>query len=324
MTNTLFPICAAFTSCLLASLPAQRVDLDFDWKKRKVTVSYGVARFGKHTLAELPTGSDWRMGMNLASTIATDLPLVGEAGIVAPGSYRVSLYRKTEKQLGLLVASSELATGGKAAYFPGALEDLPKPQEKLQLAFTDRVPANTPAGQPAATGKETKGVPTDPVDGKLAKRTALRLSFGPYRIDMPMVAIGSTKATVRGFTAEAFTWPGTLFDGQLAKGLSVPVLTLRAKGGSKTRPKVYNLLVDAKQARFLPAMTAPTDSFGFAGVKGFDAKQILAGSVQWRDAPQPVAALKVSEIKIVKGQLLLAVAVGKRIGAVTVPIPPAK
>ena len=126
---------------------------------------------------------------------------------------------------------------------------------------------------------------------------------------------------MRGFKGNAFEWPATLFQDQLRKSHAIPILTLRTKGSSKTRPKVFNLLVNDKKAEFYPAMVAPTASFGFAGVTGFDDADILRGTIEWSDSQSDVRFLQVSGIEVKNRELKLKVAVGKRIANITVPIP---
>ena len=294
------------------TLTAQ-TEVDLKWQKSHVVVKFNPVRFGKHSLAELPIGGKWRMGMNTASTIATDVPLVGDRGIVAPGSYRVSLGRKSKSEFGLQVASTQLATEGKQAYFSTTLEDA-KITAKLELQWLkgSKGKKTAPAEKPGADEKGTKAAPVDPIDGKHAQRATLRLAFGPYRLDMPIAMVAAKPAKVRGFKANSFEWPDALFQTQLQKGHAIPILTLRAKGGSKSRPKVFNLLINDEKAEFYPAMVAPTGSFGFAGVKGFDADDILRGTIEWSDSQRDARFLTVSGLAIKKRQLELTVAVGKR------------
>jgi hypothetical protein len=263
------------------------------------------------------------------------VPLVGEGGLVAPGSYRVSISRAGDLEFRLQVASTQLATAGKQAWFPSTLEDA-KQTDELELnwrkgstkkadATAKKSNAKKPsANEPDANEKEAKAAPVDPIDGKHAQRATLRLLFGPYRLDMPIAMIGAKPAKVRGFKGDAFEWPAALFQDQLKKGHAIPILTLAAKGGSKTRPKVFNLLVNDKKAEFYPAMVAPTKSFGFAGVDGFGADDILRGTIEWSDSQRDVQFLQVSKIQVKSGQLTLTVAVGKRVASITVPMPQKK
>ncbi len=312
------------------TLTAQSTDVDLKWKKSHVVVTFNPVKFGKHSLAELPVGREWRMGMNTASTLATDVPLVGEGGLVAPGSYRVSISRAGDREFRLQVASTQLATAGSQAWFPAMLEDA-KQTDELELNWrkgsikkADAAAKKPDANKPDANEEETKPAPVDPIDGKHAQRATLRLLFGPYRLDMSIAMVGAKPAKVRGFKGDAFEWPAALFQGQLKKGHAIPILTLRTKGGSKSRPKVFNLLVNDKKAEFYPAMVAPTKSFGFAGVDGFNADDILRGTIVWSDSQRDVQFLQVSKIQVKNRQLKLSVAVGKRVASITVPIPEKK
>jgi len=323
---------AVLVACSPA-LTAQRTDVDLKWRKSHVVVSFNPVKFGKHSLSELPVGREWRMGMNRASTLSTDVPLVGESGLVAPGSYRVSIRRAGELEFGLQVASTQLATAGSQAWFPTKIQDT-KMVEKLALQWRkgSAKPKNAAAKKPNAnekgaeegTEKGTKAAAVDPIDGKHAQRATLSLSFGTYRLDMPIAMVGAKPARVRGFKGDAFEWPAALFQDQLRKSHAIPILTLRTKGSSKTSPKVFNLLVNEKKAEVYPAMVAPTASFGFAGVDGFNADDILRGTIQWSDSQSNVRFLQVSGIEVKNQQLKLKVAVGKRVANITVPMPRGK
>lgn len=315
---------AALVACCACSpmLTAQRTDVDFKWKKSQIVVSFNPVSFGKHSLEELPVGREWRMGMNTASTLSTDVPLVGATGVVAPGSYRVSIRRTSEREFGLQVASAELATSGSQAWFPTTLEDAKK-VDKLELQWQKGTTkkSNASAKKSKANGGDTEAAPVDPVDGKHAQRATLRLSFGPYRLDMGIAMVGAKSAKVRGFKSDAFEWPAKLFQDQVTKGHVVPILTLRTKGSSKSPGTAFNLLIDDKKAEIYPAMIAPTGSFGFAGVNGFDAADILRGTIQWSDSKTEQPFLQVSGIDVKNKQLKLTVAVGKRVASITVPVP---
>ena len=193
---------AVLVACSPA-LTAQRTDVDLKWHKSHVVVSFNPVKFGKHSLAELPVGGEWRMGMNTASTLSTDVPLVGESGLVAPGSYRVSIRRASEREFGLQVVSTQLATAGSQAWFPTKIQDAKK-AEKLELEWRkgSTKPKNATAKKPNAnekgtdkdTEKGTKPVPVDAIDGKHAQRATLRLLFGAYRLDMPIAMVGAKPA----------------------------------------------------------------------------------------------------------------------------------
>ena len=93
---------------LAAACPAQRNSAKLTFTDREVTVEYGVAPYAKHSLKDLPIGKEWpegadeinmlmtkglirtgwgpawRFGMNEASVLRTQLPLVCGETVVAP------------------------------------------------------------------------------------------------------------------------------------------------------------------------------------------------------------------------------------------------
>lgn len=77
---------------------AQRNTAKIDWHERQVAIEYGVARLGKHTLDELLPGQAWRLGQNEASVFRAQVPVCVQDTVVAPGSYRVALYRKAGRR----------------------------------------------------------------------------------------------------------------------------------------------------------------------------------------------------------------------------------
>jgi hypothetical protein len=317
---------------------AHSSEVPFKWLKQQVTVRFNPVRFGKHSLDELRVGQDWRMGMNNASQLETDLPLVGARGVVAPGSYRVNLLRGTAEEFGLQVAGSELATKGRSAYFPAPLAE-GKQNDKLELSWLDGKAAKKAAMKAAKktakeaskeagsdeaqpqTGTGTVAGPLDAVDGKHARRAILHLEFGPYWLDMPVTMIGAKSVKVRGYKADAFQWPAVLLADQLQKGQAIPVLGLSAQGGAKSAPRAFNLLITETEAQMLPAMQAPTEQRGFAGVKGFDGNEILRGEIKWADSDKDVGFAAISGITVKGKTLSLNLSCGKRVAAITVPMP---
>ena len=156
---------------------AQRNSAKLSFTDREVTVEYGVARLGKHTIAELPVGQEWRMGMNEASVLRTQLPLVAGDVVVAPGSYRAKLVRKSEKEIVLRLDGGAQALGAKGDLdLPGELVDA-KPSELLAIEWN-----------PA------------PVKGKKDAEFATKLlvHFGPQQVSVPIKVIGARPAKLAG------------------------------------------------------------------------------------------------------------------------------
>ena len=72
------------------------------------------------------------------------------------------------------------------------------------------------------------------------------------------------------------------------------------------------------------SIAQPTDSFGFAGVSGFNADDILRGTIEWSDSQREARFLTVSDLAMKNGHIEFTIAVGKRVAKITVPAPKSK
>ncbi len=275
---------------LAATLPAQRTTAELAWKKHEIAVDYGAVRVGNHSLEKLPVGSDWRMGMNQASQIRLDVPLVAGDAVAAPGSYRAKIYRAGEKELHLMVDGGGHAIGAKndSVMLAGTLaEPTGKPTKKLELAWA----------KPKKTGE-----------------TELTVRFGPTTLDVPVVALDATKKKGKAYTAMVFRWPTELLDARVEKSLPSPIATLTPKKKpKKDMPTGYNLIVAGKSATLIPLMSAPTSSFGFGEVVKPDAKHVVEGKIEWSEEQgKPGKEMKLVSYTATKKEVSIEFVVGTR------------
>jgi Flp pilus assembly protein CpaB len=102
----------------------------------------------------------------------------------------------------------------------------------------------------------------------------------------------------------------------------VPDATL-AKGKGKSL-EAWNLVLDGDEAKFVPWMAAPTDSFGFGEIKPPDAARTQKGSVTAADAQidEPIAELELVDSSLDKDRIEIVLRAGKQTLTVAIDVPP--
>lgn len=277
-----------------AALPAQRGEPALEWQKRTTSLDYGAVPVGRHTLAELPVGEQWRLGNNNASTWTAEMPIVCGERVLAPGQYRINLQRLAEDRCAVIAQGSHFALGsGDDARIEGALGKASKPGKKLAIDWTK------------AASKDKHNLPAQMV-----------VQFGEAEWKGDVLLVGNKPAKVGGWQLFAFTLPAALHDGKRP----LPLAVLQ-KGDER-----WNLIVSGSEAKLLPWMAAPTDSFGFGEVAPPDAARTSEGTVTAADAPdgKPVEFLELRQSALQKGSFALEFAVGSRTLQVSVPEPKPK
>lgn len=265
------------------ALPAQRASAKLTVGDREVALDYGVVPRGKHTLAELPPGQEWpagdegtllvtkgilrtaygpawRLGMNEASVLRTQVPLLaGESILVAPGAYRVSLHRKTEKEVLLVLSGAGLALGANTDLgLPGTLEESKLVADKLAIEWNP----------PSAKNKK---------DLELA--TELVARYGPHEVRVPLRAIVPRAAKLAGYQLDVFAYDAKWLAERIEKKQATPWLALRPATAKKDK-EAFSLVVTGETGSLTPWMTAPEELFGFGNVVPPNATAKTEGSVQ--------------------------------------------
>lgn len=279
---------------LPALLLAQRPTPTFEHMKRSATIEFGAVPVGKHSIAELPVGETWRLGMNEASQIRLDLPLLAGDSIVAPGHYRVNLQRTGDTTCALMVNGSGLAMAATGdGRIDGNLGKAQKPVKKLDIQWRKKGAAV--AGNQGAQ---------------------IVVQFGPDEWVGDATAIGHKPITLPGWKAVLFLIPTA----RLEAGLPTPVATL-SRGDEN-----WNLVVAKDDVKLIPWMAAPTEQFGFGDVKGPEPARIASGTRTALEikVEAPRETLDLVSAKKEKGELRLEVAFGKEGAILTVPEPKPK
>lgn len=275
-------------------LVAQRPTPTFEHGKRTATIEFGAVPVGKHSIAELPVGETWRLGMNEASQMRLDLPLLAGESIVAPGHYRVNLQRTGEATCALMVNGSGLAMAATGdGRIDGPLGKAQKPAKKLDIQWRKKGAAV--AGNQGAQ---------------------IVVQFGPDEWVGDATAIGHKPIALPGWKAVLFLIPTA----RLEAGLPTPVATL-SRGDEN-----WNLVVAKDDVKLIPWMTAPTEQFGFGDVHGPEAARIVTGKREPLEIKVDPAkeTLDLVAAKKEKGELRLEVAFGKEGAALIVPEPKPK
>ena len=330
---------------LATALPAQRGKPTLEWQKRGTTIEYGVVPLGKHQLDELAVGAQWRLGMNEASTWSLAMPIVVGNRVLPPGQFRISLFRQDQKQLVLLPQGVPLALGGGDfgggdVGARGTLGTGKKPAPKLALEWSvadaKRDPQVEPQGEPQADPKSDP--PSDPKpetrpgpkDGKASAKSAVNepvqliMRFGEHEWTAPMTLLGGKTLQVAGGTLTVFAVPAAIVEAR--DEAPVPIAVLTRKAPAAKAPAAWNLVLGKSEARLVPWMVAPTDSFGFGEIAPPDADWTTTGRIEVADAAagEPVPLLEPGEATLQKGELALQVAFGSKTARITVPEPKAK
>lgn len=278
---------------IAAAVGAQRPAPTIDWQKRLAVIEYGAVPVGKHTLAELAIGSTWRLGMNEASTLRLELPVLAGDAVLAPGSYRIQLQRTGETACSLLVNGSGQALGGTDGAVPGDLGKADKSVKKLSVEWHKRGGARQ-GNQPAQ----------------------IVVQFGADEWVGDVTLVGHKAVSLPGWKLAVFSLPTEV----LERGAAVPVATL-GKGD-----QVWNVVYGPQVARLVPCMAAPTASFGFGEVVPPDAGLTTTGEVGQLDlkVQAPRATLEPLGASIAKGQTVLDLGYGTEAVRLMLPEPKAR
>lgn len=301
---------------LAAELPAQRAKPAAEWQKRATYIDHGVVPLGKHTLAELPIGDQWRLGMNEATTWTLGMPVVAMGTVVPPGQFRVSLVRDGDKAFSLWPQGTGHALGnGADVRVTGVLDKAEKPAAKLQLEWI------------------TKGEPghAAPAKGKNAPNhdVMLMIRFGEHELAVPMKLVGGSTKNVSSWVLTSFTLPVTAVQARAKSPVVVATLAKKAPEGGC--PEGFNLVVGKDEAKLVPWMKAPVDSFGFGEIVPPDAAWTTTGTATGAElaaggggtaavaAGDAVLALKSAALQ--KGTFALEFTAGGDVLRVSVPEP---
>ncbi len=291
-TRALFAILTVATA-----LAAQRQSPTFEWQKRTTTLAYGAAPVGKHSLAELPVGETWRLGMNEASTWQLGMPVLVGGVVIAPGSYRVRLQRTAEDRCAIVVEGSSQAIGvAHDARVDGALGKATKPTKKLAIDWL-RAGAGEHGNQPVQ----------------------VHLQFGDLQWLGDVTVLG-------GKTMTAGEWKVTTFAGPEAPPATRDKAPVALATVQRGKDEAWNLVVGKNEARLVPWMAAPKEDFGFGAIVPPDASRLTTGSVEVfevpADAATPIAEARAATVD--KGELVIEVHCGREGLRARVPEPKAK
>ena len=290
--------CGAALLGLAANLPAQRPTPTFEWQKRTTTIDYGAVPTGKHTIAELPIGQTWRMGMNEASTWTLTMPVIAGEAVIAPGTYRINLERTDETHCAIVVNGSDKALGGGSeARVTGELGKAAKAGKKLEIEW-EKHGAAVAGNQPA--------------------RIVLQYGEASWHGDTTIV--GHKAAKLGAWQLAVFSLPQALVEAR--DKVAVPVAALsRGKDGEG-----WNLVLGKDSARLVPWMEAPTEQFGFGAVVPPDTKATTTGSLTTAEikVAKPYATVELLASALTKGEITVSLGVGQESLDVRVPEPKAK
>ncbi len=297
------PHCLALALAALPSFSlAQREEPSIEWQKRSTTIAYGAVPVGKHSLADLPVGGDWRLGMNLASTWTVEMPILIGERLLAPGVYRCNLVRLAEDKCAVVANGSGIALGGgDDIRVEGVLAKSKKAGKKLELGWEKE----------AADGKDKSVLPV-----------MLNIGFGEDGWSGSMQLLGGEVKKLGRWELTVFAVPAAIVAGREQARVPVAVLS-RGKGKEL---ECWNVLLSGHDARLVPWMAAPTEQFGFGAIVPPDEKKTTTGTVEAADAAvdKPVAVLKLANAAIKKGTLEVEFAVDKQTLKVSLPEPPAR
>jgi len=282
----------------LSTLPAQRPEPAFEYQKRTTSIAYGQVPLGKHSLDEMTVGTDWRMGNNEASTWSLQMPIVVGDAVLAPGQYRISLVRSDQTHCALVAHGSHLALGkGSDVQVTGELGKAARPAKKLVVEW-EKGPGSAAANQPAQ----------------------IVVQYGDNEWKGPLTLVGGKNAALPGWKVTVFTLPAAAVEARDRTPVPVAVFS---RGKDKAAEN-WNLVLGKDDARLVPWMVAPTDSYGFGETKAPEPAAIVTGKVEAQDAEHAVELLELKDSSLQKGEFALQLAAGKQTLKVTVPEPKAK
>lgn len=281
-----------------ATLTAQRPTPTFEWLKRTTTIEYGAVPLGQHSLAELPNGQVWRLGMNEASTWQLTMPVIAGETVLAPGTYRIQLQRNGETSCAILANGSGQALGiAKDGQVNGQLGKAAKPTKKLAIDWVKN------------------GVP---MHGNQPAKIALQ--FGDVEWLGEVTIVGNKTVNLPGWKLTVFTLPAA----QLAARDKTPVVVAVLSKGKDQES--WNLVLGKDGAKLVPWMTKPTEQFGFGEIVPPDAKLTTTGSVESVEIKiaEPFEVAELQSSSLAKGEFSLQIAFAREAVQIRVPEPKPK
>lgn len=293
---------------LAIAAPAQRARASFTLRDLESVIEYGVPRLRKHSLDELASGVEWRLGSNAPTTWSTGMPILAGDDVVPPGHFRIKLKREGEG-FRLRVEGTGVAGGGKAtsSWLPGELGEADE-IDRLDLRFDD------------LRQSETKDDP-NPVG-------CLALRFGSHRLRVPFTVIApSTPRKVPGGVVYGFAMPAAVVAARLQGDQPTAIAAFHRRRPGKDEPSFFNLVIDRQRACLLPAAVAPAGADGFGPVQPLAAAWSSEGELTWGSessgggTPPPVPFLKLLAVEMAKKQLRVQFACGDRLGTVNIALP---
>ena len=310
----LAPIVAAASGLLAAlvtataPLPAQRAKPSTAWGRRTVEIDHGKPAFGKHSLEELRPGTTWRLGNNLATVLRTQTPLLADNRIIAPGEYRVAIYRAQDGERFMLQvdhAGWAIGQDRAAIRLPATLE-ITEPSKRLEIKW-QKAP------------RDGQSVTPDP-NGHMI----LQAQFGPNRLDVPMTLLGSTKAgKLRGWKLTAFQVPEAVLKARLGQDEPTVVGSLHPRRAPSDReaPPFFNVVVRQESIALVPALRAPVSSFGFGKLERLDTAWTTESALEWADGDDQQPFFTIPSAALKKRVLTLTCAWGAKTAAASLRIP---
>lgn len=289
-------VAAAF-ALLSPALPAQRETADTTWQGKHAVIEYTATRVAKHSIDELSIGSTWRLGSGPLTMLKLETPLIHGDGVVAPGTYRTQLARRSEQGFALTIeGGGRIVGGGDNAEIDGKLATVKTATKTLEIAFAPR---------------DEQG------DAELRALDCV-ITFGTPRVTVPLTITGAITKKGGGAAIDGFKLPAEWLGRRLG-GLPTPVATVTLSAAPKDAPKVFNVLLTENDAQLVAHDEASTDIRAplAAHVKTFDRK----GTVAWSAAAEATTHFTLDDAKWEKGkQLTLVARVGSRKAEVMIPL----
>jgi hypothetical protein len=288
---------AVAVALLSPALLAQRETADTTWQGKHAAIEYTATRVAKHSIDELPVGNTWRLGSGPATTIKLEAPLIYGDGVVAPGTYRAQLTRRTEQGFALTIEGGGRIVGASEnADLEGKLDAVKAATKTLEIAFAPR---------------DTQG------DAELRALDCV-VTFGTPRVTVPLAVAGVITKKGGGAAIDGFKLPAEWLGRRLG-GLPTPVATVTLSAAAKDAPKAFNVLLTENDAKLIAHDEITTDirTPVAAHMKTFD----RTGTVVWSAAAEATTHFTLDDAKWEKGkQLTLVARVGARKAEITIPL----
>jgi hypothetical protein len=275
----LLSLCASTVPAQSATV--QKATAALEWHQQAVKIHYEALPVGEHSLAKLKVGRRWRLGASHdPSTLVAMSPiLVGDAWI-APGRYRVQLYRDTETACTLVAEGAEHAVGkADLIRMNGTIAALPMATPQLAIDLRKQ-------------GKESFG----------NQQAEVEIRFGNEGWRGSFLVLGSKSTALAGFRLVTFHVPAA----SLQSG-PVPIATLHRGGDSGAS---WNVLLDQDSVVLMPWLPLPETNF--AAIPPPEPSAVIAGKVIRSELAldRPIEVLELREAAIANGNLSIVVAYG--------------